>query len=314
MARETLSLNRDRPDFENGAVGTQNDARLALFNQIADQTEAIRAEDFEDVTDDMYLNPAGTGGEGDESEGDRGNLQDSEEYSGSSEDSGEDATDVSIGTVESSIPKLKVLGEEIEITPEAIARWQKIASGEKYLEEASKLYKSASTINEPSQDVQTVDDAALARAIQMGTEEEAIAAIQQLRQQSLPAGEIEAIIERKLANRDTKTDAERFKESYRDLLADPRAQEAVWAFDTLYANDNEPPTFARFEKAAKKVMELRGHTGLEDKQKRKDNAPRPVVGQGARPPAKPEEREPTQREIIAEMARSRGQMQYGAGN
>ena len=311
MAR-TLTLNSDtpRPDFENGAVGTQNDARLAMYDQIADYNESAKADEFEDVTDDMYANPAGTGGEDSDAESasDRLDVQDSGVDDESVADSRTDDDD------RASLPRLKVNGQDVEITPELIAHAQKIAAADEYLAQASRLYKSASTANEPSQDAPEVDDAALARAIQMGTEDEAIAAIQKLRT-SLPQGEIEAIVERKLASRDTQTDADRFKSTYKDLMANSDAREAVWAFDTLYANDGEAPTYERFEKAAKQVMKLRGDTsGLEEKAERKAQARRPVIGQSARPAPPPPEREENVRDVIAEMARSRGQMQVRAGD
>lgn len=302
---KTLTLNSERPDFENGAVGTQNDARLALFNQIADGVEAAHADEFEDVTDDMYANPTGTG---DMDEGEYREPARAADDGDADADAIEDAPAPESGA----LPRIKVNGHEIELTPELIARTQKIAAADEYLAQASRLYKTASTASEPSSDVPPVDDIALARAIQLGSEEEAVAAIQKLR--TLPPGEIDAIIEAKLAKRDTQSDAERFKSQYKDLLADSAAQEAVWAFDTLYANDGEAPTYERFEKAAKQVMKLRGDvTGLESKQERKDNARRPVIGQSARPAPRPQEREPTVQEEIAAMAKARGQAVYSAG-
>ena len=321
MSQPTLGLNREappRPDFENGGVGSQNNDRLAFYNQIADGNDESRADDLEDVTDEMYLNPTGTGGEdqGAGAEGDSGDLQGTsalDEGDGSGEpDSGY------LPGVPGQTPKpqtIKVHGQDIELTAELIAKAQKVAAADVYLAEASKLYKDASTINEPSPDAR-VDDAALADAIQMGTRDEAVAAIALLRRsQSLPEGEIEAVIARTLAKRDTQSDAERFKVDYQDLLADDTAREAVWAFDTLYANDGEAATYERFQKAALQVSKLRGPaTGLEDKRARKDNARRPVVGQGARPAPRQQEREPTVREEIAAMAAARHQHNYAAGS
>ena len=321
MAQQPLGLNKEalpRPEFQNGAVGSQNNDRLALFNQIADANDERRADDLEDVTDDMYLRPTGTGGDdlGAGAEGDGGDDQGADaldESDGSGESDSDDLPDV---PGQASQPRtIRVHGQDVELTAELIAKAQKVAAADVYLAEASKLYKDASTVNEPSPDAR-VDDAALADAIQMGTREEAVAAIALLRRsQSLPEGEIEAVIARTLAKRDTQSDADRFKVDYKDLLADDTAREAVWAFDTLYANDGEAATYERFQKAAHQVSKLRGvATGLEDKQARKDNARRPVVGQGARPAPKPQEHEPTVREEIAAMAKARHQQNYAAGS
>ena len=309
MAQQPLGLNREalpRPEFQNGAVGSQNNDRLALFNQIADANDERRADDLEDVTDDMYLNPAGTGDES----GEAADGSDQE----FAEDGGDDGSEELLEP-DSKPRTIRVHGQDVELTDDLIAKAQKIAAADVYLAEASKLYKDASTISEPSPDAR-VDDAALADAIQMGTRDEAVAAIALLRRsQSLPEGEIEAVIARTLAKRDTQSDADRFKVDYKDLLADDTAREAVWAFDTLYANDGEAATYERFQKAALQVGKLRGvATGLEDKQARKDNARRPVVGQGARPAPKPQEREPTVREEIAAMAKARHQQNYAAGS
>ena len=91
--------------------------------------------------------------------------------------------------VEPAKVKIKVNGREIELTQEElIARAQKVESADRYLEDAKKSFKVATEAPpshvdvEPKDDPASVDEArALARALQMGDEEEATKAVLRLR-------------------------------------------------------------------------------------------------------------------------------------
>jgi len=118
--------------------------------------------------------------------------------------------------------KIKVNGREQELTTEEmIARVQKIEAADDYLKQAAQLYKSA---KEPAPEPKAPasveeDDAALARALQTGTEQDAIAAIQKLRARpSASADDVLRIVNTQLAI----TEANRkFESDYPDIAKDP---------------------------------------------------------------------------------------------
>lgn len=298
-----------RPDYEAGTVGTGNDARLSLYEQIADSAEQERAEDLTDITDDMYLNPAGTGEDEPAPDNDAGFDVDEEAPAESADSEPAEETPAA-----AALPKLKVLGEEVEITPDLIARAQKITAADTYLAEAARIYKEYQAQHDLPQGGQAepVDDLALARAIQMGTEDEAVKAIQQLRTgRSLSKDEVMATVQEALAKRDMLSDADRFKRDYKDLLADDKLARAVWAFDRELADEGLAANYDRFKQAAEQVQELRGTkapvSGLDERRERIQSQARPVQPNGARRATPAPEPEETPTSVIAAMAKARGQ-------
>jgi hypothetical protein len=124
--------------------------------------------------------------------------------------------------------KIKVNGREQELTTEEmIARVQKIEAADDYLKQAAQLYKTA---KEPAPEPKAPasveeDDAALARAIQTGTEQEAIAAIQKMRARpSASTDDVLRIVNTQLAI----TEANRkFETEYADIVQDPYLRSMV---------------------------------------------------------------------------------------
>ena len=123
--------------------------------------------------------------------------------------------------------KLKILGEEREVTEdELIRRAQKNESADHYLAEAAKLYRQAQEysaqnpeVPQPSRDVD--EDLGLARAIQMGTEQEALEAIRKIRTAQPPPMDAAAVVrdvENRMSFRQAVTWA---RKEYQDIFGDP---------------------------------------------------------------------------------------------
>ncbi len=169
-------------------VGTGNDARIDRFEAIADNADAARAEDFDDL-DAMQANDIA--------------VEDVQGYDGSIED---DAAAPRMLT-------LKINGREVQMTEaEVIARAQKVAAADEYLKSAAAVHRTAQQMapspqrDEPQQ--ADFDPLALARAIQMGTEEEAAAAIEALRRPSVTPDDVERRVEAKLTFREKQAQVE----------------------------------------------------------------------------------------------------------
>lgn len=212
--------------------------------------------------------------------------------------------------------KLKINGVEKEATEqEVLAAAQKVLSADQYLHEASKIYREASV--QPSKDVSTDvddDDIALARAIQMGTEDEAAKAIQTVRAKArLSQDDVVKLVNSSIEERmKAQTDLSRFFEEYKDLLADPIAKDLVYELDENYHLRGEQPGYERFKKAAERVKQIRGTThSMDDKRIRKASVT-PITVASSRAPAEVEESEPTPSEVIAQMAGSRKGRLIGA--
>ena len=105
--------------------------------------------------------------------------------------------------------KLKVNGRELELTTEElITRAQKVEAADQYLQEASQAFKAAKQPEPKAPEAQPSaeeDDAALARAIQTGTEEEARNAIKKLRaspSQAVSQDDLLRMVDQRLAFQD----------------------------------------------------------------------------------------------------------------
>lgn len=155
-----------------GAIGTGNDARLAMLAMINDANDAENAGELADVNEDGTTTPFLVAD--DEAE----ELQ------------AEVPTEVEV-PVEPAAKKfkIKVNGKDVELTEEElIARAQKVESADQYLADAARQRRDATRLDVvpagPSaaelQLQRDEEDRAIVRAIQMGTEEEALLAVRKL--------------------------------------------------------------------------------------------------------------------------------------
>lgn len=202
------------------AIGTGNDERIARLNAIADQTDADRAEELANVNDDGSTEPFSVAQPDTEAVADAP----SEEEVPAEEES----------AAEPKRYKIKVNGKELELTEaQLIERAQKIEAADEYLRQAAEAKRRvAETESQPA--VPAVDEAelrrrqdeedrALVRAIQVGTEEEAAAALRKLREQasarpSLSRDDVSRTIDERLAFNNA---IERFSAEYNDVWNDP---------------------------------------------------------------------------------------------
>lgn len=302
-------------ESQDGGPGNQVDARLELMNQLADSADEVRKDAFEDVTTESYDDAPGT------SEVAATADRESDEASAEAE---EDTQEHAEESAKPKKYKIKVNGVEQEVSEEElIARAQKVSAADQYLAESAKLYaEAAKHTASPSKKDDSAkveeDDLALARAIQMGSEEEAVEAIKSLKgSQRLSTDDVAKIIDSRFDQRMSfQRDLNKFQDEYKDLLADENAKTLIFELDNAYHLQGEAPNYDRFKKAAeavKKTVKVTAVASMDDKAQRKASV-KVVTGGGARQPARAEEKEPTPSEIIANMAQKRGQFVAMAGN
>jgi len=314
----------DREDIPNGedVVGTGNDARLKFMEQINDANdEAARKEGaFADINDDGTTENALPSDATDQEITDR-ELKRAEEESGAADETPAEKI------------KLKVNGKEEEVTlEELIERAQKGEGAEEKFKEAARLRAEAEELRkqnsapQPSQEDVAAnaleERRALVRAIQMGTEDEAMAAIEKLQKTNTPSVSPDDVA-RTIDERLTFNDAvNRFKSEYKDIVSDPVLLDLVLDRDRkLLAKGDKRGYWDRYESIGKEVRAWMqdktkattpAPTPDKDKQQRKASAPAVPKGASTKAPeaAQDEDPELTPSEIISQMAKARGGAQF----
>lgn len=207
--------------------------------------------------------------------------------------------------------KIKVSGKELELTTEElIARAQKVEAADDYLRQAAQVYKST---KEPAPEPKAPasveeDDAALARAIQTGTEQEAVAAIQKLRARpSASADDVLRIVNTQLAI----TEANRkFESEYADIVQDPYLRSMVQMELQQRIQRQDPRSYQEnlFEIGENlkkwKASLLPVSAQVQEKQARKASVT-VIPTAAARAAGKTEDKPETASDVIAELARQR---------
>jgi len=303
----------------NGEPGNRNEERLALLNAIGDSADEVRKESLADVTTESYNDLPGTA-ETIEKQASEATEEEQTEETPPAEEPQETPPAEEKPPVDARTFKLKINGVEQELTEEEVlARAQKVSAADQYLTEASKLYAEAQkTVKPPEPAQEETDYQALARAIQMGTEEDAVEAIRKLASRpALSQDEVVRIADSRFEQRTAfQRDLARFQNDYKDLLANDAAKALVLELDEAASLKGKPPGYARFKEAAEQVAKLykaAPASEMTDKEQRKAQVKLPM-GTGHKAPAQPEEREPTTSEVISAMAKQRGQTVVRAGN
>jgi len=267
-------------DGDNGeAVGSRNDERLAMLDQIGDSAEERRKDEFDEDQDF----------------------------------SGEKVEEVH--QQEARLPKIKVNGAEIELTPELIERAQKVEAADQYLSEAARLKREAEqqyTAPPSRRDVVEnveVDDMALVRALQMGTEEEAAAAIRALRAPSFTKDEMLQAARDQIAMDQA---VKKFQSEYPQIWEDPMLTKLAFDLDNELIKTTKLDYGERYDKIGKQLTEWSGklNGGMKEKKERKESASENVVQISSRraEPVQQEEQEESTSDVIGAMARKRGQI------
>jgi hypothetical protein len=316
-------------------VGTGNDARLALLNGINDANDAVHAEDLADINDDGTTSPFAAPTEDTEAT----SLTDDEASSVTEEAQAEEAA------APAQMITRKINGKDVTKSLEDwLVTASKVEAADEYIQEAAALRKTAKKeATEPEQQSTqpTAEELAAAqrarrlkqaRAIQMGTEEEAVAAIAELEQSARPSltvDDIGRITDERLTFKEA---VSWFQSSYKDLVADPVLHQMVLDRDNaLLAAGDKRAYQVRYKEVGDEVREwknglIKAATGelegtpkpaaktvttLEEKRAAKAAAPRvPTAANAKAATGEQEEAEETASDIISGIAKARGGPQW----
>jgi len=308
--------------------GTGNEDRLARMNAIADKADEERGDELADVNDDDTTTPF------------RAKPADEtppEPESGKEQTPPENASQVQK-------VKIKVNGKELELTQEElIERAQKVESADEYLRRAKETVKKEPPVTTPTgptqeeiQRQQDAEDRALVRAIQMGTEEEAAAALRKLREQtarsvaspSVSTDDILRSVDERLVFSQAKS---KFEQEYNDIVSDPYLYKLMLERDSAQLDAGDIRSYyerwsaigeelrswtKKFAPAEQKQEETPAPpTTLKAKLERKEQAPREPVKANRKnePPPPEEEEDDNPHAVIANMAKARGGPQWMRG-
>jgi len=213
--------------------------------------------------------------------------------------------------------KIKANGQEMELTEEELLKRAELAEGaEQKFQEAARLRREAEELSKELRQQQapkleavpTVDDddRALARALQMGSEEEAAAVVKRIRnsQAGLNPGQVAGMVE-------MITSGNWFRAEYPEIFSDPRLQKLALDEDERLVKSGDRRSYRDRYKAI--GDELRKWKGIEvqkqaDKQERKASlqvVPKADVKYS--PASKEDDEGPTDAQYIAQEAKRRGQ-------
>lgn len=310
-------------------IGSGNDDRIARLNAIADQADSERAEELANVNDDGTTEPFKV----EASE----NKPEDEEAEGEATAATEE--EKTSATAEEKRYRIKVNGKELELTEaQLIERAQKIEAADEYLRQAAEAKRAVEAPTAPAgptpeelQRRQDEEDRALVRAIQMGTEEEAAAALRKLREQasarpSLSRDDVSRTIDERLA---FNTAIEKFSTDYSDVWSDPILKKIALDRDAQLLEQGDRRTYwDRYSQIGEEIRTWRQSLApaeaakpapeatLAEKEQRKASAPRvPVAASAKTKPAKVEEDDidDTPSSVIANIAKARGGPQWMRG-
>lgn len=222
---------------------------------------------------------------------------------------------------------LKVAGEDKEFTLDELkALASKNAAADKYLAEAAEAKRQADALlasakqvpishSEPVQSEVTLtdEDMELARALQVGTEEDAARAIARVRARAVtaPSVNMDEIVARVTDHTTFKADAEWFQKTYVDIFQDERLKKlALQRDDELRAAGDKRPYRERYQSIGEELRTWIGsNPTFSEKAKAKKetltNIPQASV-KSLRQVDEDDEENPAS--VIANMAKARGQL------
>lgn len=316
-------------------VGTNNEERLAMMARINDQVDVDRQDELAHVNDDDSTEPFSVEGQPTAT----GGAPAEGEAAAPAE--GEPAEPAAATEPEpTQLPlkfKIKVNGKDVELTQEElIARAQKVEAADAYLAEAARMRKEQQDAMAPKQKQPPIKDAAaeeeeeraLVRAIQMGTEEEAMAALRKLKNNgpSVTADDVARTVDERLTFKDA---ANRFSSEYQDIMADAVLKKMALQRDQELLNDGDKRGYwERFQSIGDELRTWRDDlvkantpalavpavpaNPQADKQQRKAAAPQVPQAANKKAPssAAEDEKEESVSEVIASIAKARGGPQW----
>jgi len=287
-------------DENEDVVGNQNERQLSAREAIANKADALRADDLDDYLKDDEANQ----GEGEEEE--------------EVEEETRPAPEKKF--------KLKINGQDFELTEkELIERASKVSAADQYLAESKRAYEQAQQQTQiqakaaaPSTDAQKQpakpyadDDLALARVIQMGSEEEAAQAIALLRRPNPSVLNTDDIAMRAVDRLRFERDSAWFQETYPEIFAsDDWRGFALMLDETLVRGGDRRQYKERYKEIGDKVRGMMGtNKSLADKREAKAASAESIKQASVRSrPAVDEEEDDSASAVIARIAKSRGQV------
>jgi hypothetical protein len=318
---DDLNTPADGGEPSGEAIGTGNDERLARLSSIADQADRDREDELANINDDGTTEPF-------KAERDEEEAPVEEEAAPAEEAPAEEAP---TEADEERTYTIKVNGKELRLTEaELIARAQKVESADDYLREAAAAKRQpvepAGPSPEEIQRQRDADDRALVRAIQMGTEEEATAALRKMREQpnarpSLSADDVSRVIDERLEFTEA---VKRFRNEFAEIDSDPflkklaldKDQELIDAGDrrAYWERYQEIGTSLQAWKnsLAPKAVDKPAENTFADKEQRKAAAPKAPMAASAKqkPVVQQDDDDEPSSSVIASMAKSRGGPQW----
>ena len=213
--------------------------------------------------------------------------------------------------------KIKVNGKEIELSyEELVAKAQKVEAADEYLRKAKETTENIQSSVIPSnEDVDSdEEDLELVRALQMGGEDEALAAIRKLRQSNKNQVSSDDIIRQVDERAKAQAASERFSSEYNDIMSDDVLRGLACQEDErMRTNGDTRSYYERYVEIGNNLRSwkesLTGKTTNDDKIQRKLNSTQvpKAAGKMQATPVE-EEHEESRSEMIARIAKSRGQM------
>lgn len=287
-----------RPDDKPGStIGNGNQDAIDRRNAIADAADETRKEDLVDIEDVPRETP----------------VEEPEVTAAPDTNKIPDDTQVIEEPVKIKVP---VNGKMVEMTQdELIASAAKVASADEYLRLSKESVESAARLalspTGDETDTEETDFRALAKALQIGTEEEAEQALRKLAQaKPSKTPDVSQLVDERLTLREEKA---KFEEEYKDVWEDPQLRKLVIERDKeLYAEDKNSIDLVRWRKAAGDIREWKkGYLKVDDSPQSKaarkaQVAPVPTASGRKVEPAE-DEGEDNPATVIAEMAKARKQ-------
>jgi hypothetical protein len=208
--------------------------------------------------------------------------------------------------------KVKVNGQDREFTEaELIERASKTEAADQKFQEAAKLKREAEELRQVSKDPAKPeieeDDLALARALQMGSEEEAAKVIKKMRERpTLTEGDVVRKIDERLT---FQSSVERFKTEYPELFADPYLSKLVALRDEEMVKQGDArPYYDRYKSIGEEMRAWASKMKpASQKEERKASITTLKVASGRKAEPEGEDEEQSASDIVNSMAKARGQ-------
>ncbi len=322
------------------AIGTGNDARIALLNSIGDSNDSLRSEDLADINDDGSTTPFSVDDEDAEAVAAR-------------EEAATEAARLAAEQEDTAAPTTqmitrKVNGKDVTLPLEEwLVRAQKVEAADEYLQDAARQRKELQRNDQqpapapvvkqgPSAEEiaaqQNVERRALARAIQMGTEEEAVAALERLQNMvktpTLTVEDVGRVADERLKFNSA---IKWFSDEYKDLTSNPQLYNMVVQHEAALVQQGDKRPYAeRYKAVGDAVRVWRDNlissvkpepsttnppiASLDAKRAAKAAAPKaPTSASTKAAPVTQEEEDESPSAVIAAMAKSRGGPQWARG-